>query len=115
MVFSCCSTLEVLLLKLAAPATSLTDTVITVYSGTCGSLDGTEVDCSDDFTGLFSLVSLTGQTPGSTLLVGVWKYGTVAPSATSKDFKVSACDASLANGSFDNTNFAYYQTQLKTF
>ena len=69
----------------------LSDTILGVYTGTCGAL--TEVGCNDDDgDGLFSKVSLTGQTPGTTLLVGVWNYS----SSTSGEFLVSAYDASLA-------------------
>jgi hypothetical protein len=99
----------------ANPTNSLADTVIVAFSGACGSL--VEVGCDDDSgTGtndLMSVLSLTGQTPGSTLYVGVWKYGTVAPTATVKDFRVSAYDASLANDSFDNANFTYYPNPVK--
>ncbi len=96
----------------AADTNSLSDTVITAYSGACGSL--TEVGCDDDNgDGLFSLLPLTGLTPNSVLYIGVWKYGTAAPSATVRDFKVSAYDASLANSSFDSTNFAYYPNPVK--
>lgn len=96
--------------------TSLVDTVVTAFSGTCGSL--VEVGCDDDGgpagpNNLMSLLSLTGQTPGSTLYVGVWKYGTVAADGTSKDFRVSAYDASLGNSSFDNANFTYYPNPVK--
>ena len=95
---------------------SLTDTVVVAFSGTCGSL--VEVGCDDDgglagVNNLMSILSLTGQTPGDTLYVGVWKYGTVAPSATSKDFRISAYDASLGNSSFDNGNFSYYPNPVK--
>ena len=98
------------------PTTSLTDTVVVAYSGACGSL--VEVGCDDDggptgANGFMSLLPLTSQTPGSTLYIGVWKYGTVAPSLTSKDFVISAYDASLGNNSFDNANFSYYPNPVK--
>ncbi|RYU78761.1 fibronectin type III domain-containing protein [Hymenobacter persicinus] len=53
----------------------VTDTGIAVYSGSCGTL--TQVGCDDDSSpnGLFSLLRLTGQTPGSTLYVRVFEYG----------------------------------------
>lgn len=70
---------------------SVTDTVLGVYTGSCGAL--TQVGCDDDSStdGNFSLVSLTGQTPGATLLIGVWNYS----SSTSGQFRVSAYDGSL--------------------
>ncbi|SFN36630.1 Por secretion system C-terminal sorting domain-containing protein [Chryseobacterium oleae] len=63
------------------------DSVLTVYSGTCGAL--TEIDCNDDAAGLFSLISLTGQTPGTTLYVSVWKYDS---DIANGDFQISAYD-----------------------
>ncbi|WBX96728.1 fibronectin type III domain-containing protein [Chryseobacterium gambrini] len=70
---------------------NVTDTVLGVYSGSCGAL--TQIGCDDDSSadGNFSLVSLTGLTPGSTLMIGVWNYS----SSTVGQFKVSAYDASL--------------------
>lgn len=67
------------------------DSVLTVYSGNCGAL--TEISCNDDNSdGHFSTVSLTGQTPGATLYISVWKYDS---STESGEFKVSAYDSSL--------------------
>ena len=94
----------------ASPTNSLTDTVVVAFSS-CG---GAELGCVDDSgAGLYSLLSLTGQIPNSIIYIGVWKYGTVAPSITSKDFIISAYDASLGNNSFDNTNFSYYPNPVK--
>lgn len=74
---------------------SVSDTVLGVYSGSCGSL--TQIGCDDDSStdGNFSLVTLTGQTPGATLLIGVWNY---SPSSSGQ-FKVSAYDESLLSTS----------------
>lgn len=74
---------------------TFTDTVMSVYSGTCGALTLIECDDDDSTDGLFSLISLTGQTPGATLYVSVWKY-TGNSSVTDGEFKISAYDASLA-------------------
>ncbi|MEC3874408.1 GEVED domain-containing protein [Chryseobacterium salviniae] len=70
---------------------TVTDTVLGVYTGASGAL--TQIGCDDDSStdGNFSLVSLTGLTPGSTLLIGVWNYS----STTSGEFQISAYDASL--------------------
>lgn len=47
---------------------------LAMYSGPCTAL--TLLDCDDDGgAGLFSSISLTGQTPGATLWVRVWEYG----------------------------------------
>ena len=88
------------------------DSVVVAFTGTCGSL--TPVGCDDDLgTGNYSLFQLTGQLPGSTLYIGVWKYGTASPSPTANGFRISAYDASLGSGSFDNANFAYYPNPVK--
>lgn len=72
-------------------SSTYTDSVINVFSGTCGAL--TPIACDDDSSadGTFSLVSLTGQTPGATLLVSVWRYS--SGTGTDGSFKVSAYDA----------------------
>ncbi len=56
-------------------AGGFTDSGMSIYSGTCGAL--TEIECDDDDSpdGLFSLVALTGQTPGDVLYVRVWEFG----------------------------------------
>ncbi len=85
--------------------TVMTDTVITIFSGTCGSL--VEVGCDDDSSasGAFSLKALTGLTPGSTLYIGVWRYGTTLDG----EFQISAYDASLlSNTTFDSDSFKSY-------
>jgi hypothetical protein len=88
-------------------ASALTDTVLSVFSGTCGAL--VEVGCDDDTgTGNFSIVNLT-QPAGSTLYIGVWRWS----SATNGTFRVSAYDASLSSGSFDNANFSAYPNPVK--
>nr|WP_321224583.1 T9SS type A sorting domain-containing protein [uncultured Psychroserpens sp.] len=50
------------------------DSVMEVYSGASGAL--LEVACDDDGgSSLFSLVELTGLTPGDVLLIRVWEFG----------------------------------------
>ena len=53
----------------------ITDTGMAVYSGACTSL--TLVQCDDDSSpnGFYSLVTLTGRTPGEVLYVRTWAYG----------------------------------------
>ncbi|PWN60924.1 hypothetical protein C1634_012705 [Chryseobacterium viscerum] len=62
--------------------------VISVYNGACGAL--TEIAC-DVYSSPNSLplISLTGQTPGNTLYISVWKYGS---STDNGEFQVSAYD-----------------------
>ena len=91
-----------------ATGSPLTDTVLSVFSGTCGTL--TEIGCDDDdTTNNFSTVSLTGQTPGAVLYVGVWKYTT----AQDGPFQISAFDASLSTDSFDAAAFKFYPNPVK--
>ncbi|WP_066441247.1 GEVED domain-containing protein [Chryseobacterium sp. CCH4-E10] len=73
---------------------TFTDSVINVFSGSCGSL--TPVACDDDSStdGNFSLVNLTGQTPGATLLVSVWRYS-FGSGVTDGQFKVAAYDTTV--------------------
>ena len=72
---------------------NFTDSVINVFSGSCGSL--TPVACDDDSStdGNFSLVTLTGQTPGTTLLVSVWRY--TFGGGTDGQFKIAAYDSTV--------------------
>ncbi|MEI7488493.1 MAG: T9SS type A sorting domain-containing protein [Chryseobacterium sp.] len=74
----------------------LLDTVLSAHSGTCGSL--TSIGCNDDNAagGVYSLLSLTGQTPGATLYISVWRYtGTAGGASTNGQFQISAYDASV--------------------
>lgn len=60
----------------AITGSPVTDTGLIIYSGTCAGL--TEIGCSDDATTttLFSSAALTGLTPGATVYVRVWSFGT---------------------------------------
>jgi hypothetical protein len=91
------------------------DSVVSAFTGTCGGTL-TAVGCDDDGgpagdNNLMSILSLTGQVPGSTIYVSVWRYG--AGVGVNGTFKVSAYDASLANGSIDNANFTFYPNPVK--
>lgn len=99
-----------------ATANTMTDSVVAAFSGTCGAL--TQVGCDDDsgLTGVnnfMSVLSLTGQTPGATLYVGVWKYNTTASNSTNSNFQISAYDASLATSSFNNAYFSALPNPVK--
>ncbi|MEF9480006.1 T9SS type A sorting domain-containing protein [Chryseobacterium sp. 1B4] len=63
------------------------NSVLTVYSGNCSAL--TEIGCNDDYNSGFSLVSLSGQTPGTTLYVSVWKHDS---NTNNGEFQISAYD-----------------------
>lgn len=72
--------------------TTLEDTVMSVFAD-CNTT--TSIACNDDGgNGSFSKISLTGQTPGTTLYVSVWRYSSSGGGADG-EFKVSAYDASL--------------------
>ena len=93
-----------------APGTVMTDSVLTIFSGTCGSL--VEIGCDDDSSasGNYSLEALTGLTPGEVIYIGVWRYGTTLDG----EFQVSAYDASLlSNATFENENFRSYPNPVK--
>jgi hypothetical protein len=82
------------------------DTVVQVYSGDCNTL--VAIGCNDDDFGTFSRLSLTGQTPGATLLIRMFGWN-----GASGSFGISAYDASLGNNTFDNANFSYYPNPVK--
>jgi len=94
----------------AVTGSALTDTVLSVFSGTCQTL--TELDCDDDDGDTnYSLINLTGQTPGATLYIGVWRY---ANSATNTgQFQVSAYHSSLSAPTFDSASFKAYPNPVK--
>ncbi len=91
----------------------MTDSVVTAYSGSC-STTLTQVGCDDDLgVGFMSLLSLTGQTPGDTLYISVWRYS-FAGGGTNGSFVISAYDASLlSNASFDDASFVAYPNPVK--
>ena len=95
----------------ASTTNPIGDTVLVAFSGTCTTL--APLTCNDDTTGLYSTITLTGQTPLSVVYVGVWKYGTTAPNATTNGFRISAYDASLSNSTFENNNFIAYPNPVK--
>jgi hypothetical protein len=73
-------------------SSSLTDTVLSVFSGSCGSL--IEIECIDDNEDdAFSTLNLEGLEEGEILYIGVWKYGT--SDSSNGTFQISAYDESL--------------------
>ena len=73
-------------------SSTVTDTGMEVYSGACGGLTLVECDDDDSADGFFSLVDLTGRTPGETLLIRVWEYG----GGTEDTIQVSAYNVTLS-------------------
>jgi len=60
-------------ISLTSQAGSITDGVMALYSGACGSL--TQIACSDDAVGLMPAITNSSLTPGATYYVRFWKYG----------------------------------------
>lgn len=91
----------------------LLDTVVQVYSGTCGAL--VAVNCDDSLGNTttpagadYSKLSLTGQTAGNVLLIRVFGYD-----GSLGNFRLSAYDASLSSPSFDLNGFSVYPNPVK--
>ncbi|MBK6882751.1 MAG: T9SS type A sorting domain-containing protein [Flavobacteriales bacterium] len=61
----------------ATQAGVITDSGMEVFGSDDNTCTGvlTSLQCNDDAVGLMSVISLTGQTPGSVLFVRVWEYG----------------------------------------
>lgn len=80
------------------------DSVIEVFTGTCGSL--TSIACDDDgaATDAFSLLDLTGLTAGSTIYVRVWEFlgDEIEP------FSISAYNPSLGIEEVVFSDFDYF-------
>ena len=96
--------------ELNTAPSGITDGAGAVYSGSCGALvllgcdDSASSDPNDQ-----PLITVTGRTPGETLYFRVWEYG----NNVFGTFLVSAYDASLSSGSFDNANFTAYPNPVK--
>ncbi|WP_425075808.1 T9SS type A sorting domain-containing protein [Psychroserpens sp. S379A] len=88
----------------------LFDSVIEAFSGTCGALTSIECDDDDAATGNFSLLDLTGLTPGETIYLRVWEYG----GNESEPFAVSAYNSTLSIDDYENQNaFTYFPNPVK--
>ncbi|CAM3440385.1 Por secretion system C-terminal sorting domain-containing protein [Flavobacterium longum] len=84
------------------------DTGLSLYSGGCELL--TALGCSDDEgEGAFSLLSVTGLMPGTTIYARVWEYANDALGT----FKISAYDASLGSGSVTQSVFVAYPNPVR--
>jgi len=93
------------------PGSPVIDTALTAFSGDCaGGL--TTLGCSDD-EGLdaFSMLNLTGLTPGSTVYARVWEYANDVHGT----FQVSAWNPTLKTQGFDDALFRFYPNPVKDF
>ncbi len=80
------------------------DTVMTVYSGSCGQLEF--IDCNDDFGDYnFSTIALTGRQAGETIYIQVYEYNN---DELGDNFNISAYDASLSNEEFNASSLKVY-------
>jgi hypothetical protein len=77
----------------AVTGSTLTNTLIGVYSGACGSLSQITCNGNASIATNFGKATITGRTPGEVVYVGVWNTGY---SSTNGEFKIEAYDASLA-------------------
>ncbi|QXP58245.1 T9SS type A sorting domain-containing protein [Olleya sp. HaHaR_3_96] len=104
---------DITIVTQAALGSALTDTTISVFSGSCGAMAGTEIACDDNSgTDNFSEIVLTGQVPGAILYVRVQEHDSaVSNSANDGQFEVSAhaAEPTLSTVSFEtNSLFTYY-------
>jgi len=83
---------------------SVTDTGMAVYSGSCGALTQIECDDDDSSDGLFSMIDLTGQTPGDVLYIRIWEYG----NNSFGDIGVCAHNANVSVADNKIDGFKYY-------
>ncbi len=95
---------------------SMTDSVLTAYTGTCGTL--TQIGCDDNgglpgVNDLMSKLSLTAQTPNATVFVSVGKSGNSTPNNTDSQFRIAVYDPSLATNSIDNAHFYFHPNPVK--
>lgn len=89
------------------------DTVIVAYSGTCGSLVAIECDDDDSVEGTFSLLNLTGLTPGAILYIGVFQYTSIFGPAVPGEFQISVYNPNLATNGFETRNVGVYPNPVK--
>lgn len=93
----------------ADETSNLDDTGLSAYSGTCGG-GLTALGCSDD-EGIdgFSVLHLTGLTPGATVYARVWEYANDNPGT----FRFAAYDSSLTTQSFSGNSLKVYPNPVK--
>ncbi|MDO6595684.1 T9SS type A sorting domain-containing protein [Oceanihabitans sp. 2_MG-2023] len=118
-------------LNIETTAGVLTDGVMALYSGTCGSL--TQIDCDDDTNGTMPELNVTGLTPGDTLYLLFWEYGgnndgdfgicawspaplapCAAPSTQPTSLSLSNITGSSIDGSFTATTADDYLVVVST-
>jgi len=94
-----------------ATANVLFDSVIEAYSGACGALTSIECDDDDAATNNFSILDLSGLTPGETIYIRVWEYN----GDESEPFAISAYNSTLSTSDFESQNtLTYFPNPVKS-
>ncbi len=84
------------------------DSGLTAFSGSCSGL--TTIGCSDDEgIGGFSILNLTGLTPGETVYARVWEFA----NDTFGTFQFSAYSPTLAINTFNESDLSVYPNPVK--
>jgi len=85
------------------------DSVIEVFSGTCGAL--VSINCDDDgaSSDAFSILDLTGLAAGTTIYIRVWEYG----GGQTEPFSISAYNPSLSIDEVSFEGFSFYPNPVK--
>jgi len=90
------------------PGSPINDTGLSVYTGVCGGL--TLLNCDDESgIGSFSMLNLSGLTPGQTIYARAWEYANDAFGT----FQISAWNSTLAAAAFDSSKFEWYPNPVK--
>lgn len=96
---------------------TITDGVMAIYSGDCNTMVFIECDDDDSPNGNMSMINVTGLTPGSTLWIRIWQYGTNSPTGGTFGICVTIPPPPPANDNCTgaisvpvNPNFACAQT-----
>lgn len=90
------------------PGSLFIDSGLTAFRGTCTGLIA--LGCSDDEgIGGFSLLNLSGLTPGETIYARVWEFA----NDTFGTFQFSAYSPTLAVSNFEKSKFRFYPNPVK--
>ncbi len=90
------------------PGSLFIDSGLTAFSGSCSGL--TTIGCSDDEgIGGFSILNLTGLTPGETVYARVWEFA----NDTFGTFQFSAYSPTLAMNTFNQSGLKVYPNPVK--
>jgi hypothetical protein len=92
----------------SAPGNTVADTVIGVYTGTCGGLTGAATDCNNDSCGTRASVAVDLQA-GTTYYVQLAKNGSTAPTSTTDALQLAVSKlvnspVDICSGSSPNLN-----------